>query len=76
MAELRAYHCNGGTVEVKHIKKAQDLYRLTKKTLGRVTRNFEKVSKERLHNITVLNYGKVSQLSRALKYIRNSNYIF
>lgn len=76
MTELRAYHCNGGTIEVKHITKTQDSYRLTKKTLGRVTKSFKKVSKEILHNITVLNYGKVSQLSRLLKNVRNSGYIF
>jgi len=75
MAELRAYHCNGGTVEVKHIKKAQDSYRLTKKILGQVTKRFKKVSKDKLHNITVLNYGKVSQLSRLLKNVKNSGYI-
>jgi len=62
MAELRAYYCNGVTVEVKHIKKAKDTYRLTKKTLGRITKDYEKVSEEILHNITVFNHGKVSQL--------------
>jgi len=76
MAELRAYHCNGGTVEAKHIKKGQGSYRITKKALGEVTRSFRKVSKEILHNITVLNYGKVSQLSRVLRNIRNGGYIF
>jgi len=76
MAELRAYHCNGGIVESKHIKKTQDSYRLTKKTLVQVTSRFKKVSRERLNNITVLNYGKVSQLSRLLKNVRNSGYIF
>jgi len=75
MAELRAYHCNGGTVEVKHINKGQESYKLTKKTLGQVTRSFKKASEEIMHNIPVLNYGKVSQLSRVLKNIRNSGYI-
>lgn len=76
MAELRAYHCSGGKIEVKHIKKAEAPYRLTKKTIGRVTGSFKNASKEILHNITVLNNGKVSQLTRLLKNVRNRGYIF
>ena len=76
MAELRAYHCNGGTVEVKHIKKSQYSYRLTKKALERATKSFKKVSKEKFNNITILNFGKVNQLSRLLRNVRNSGYIF
>jgi len=71
MAELRAYHCNGGTIEVKHINKGQETYRLAKKKLERVRKTFKKASEEIMNNITVLNHGKVSQLSRTLKNLRN-----
>jgi hypothetical protein len=75
MAELRAYCCNGGHVETKHIKKTESIYRVTKKSLDKVTKGYRKASEEIIHNITALNTGKVSQLSRMLKGIRNSGYI-
>jgi hypothetical protein len=75
MAELRAYCCNGGHIETKHIKKTEASYKVTKKMLDKVSRVYRKASQEMIHNITVLNNGKVSQLSRALRGFRNSGYI-
>lgn len=75
MAELRAYCCNGGHVETKHIKKAEACYKVTKKMLNRVTKVYRKASQEMIHNITAINNGKVNQLSRALRSVRNSGYI-
>ncbi|NLK34975.1 MAG: hypothetical protein GX301_05930 [Gracilibacteraceae bacterium] len=75
MAELRAYCCNGGHIETKHIKKTEASYKVTKKILDKVSKSYRITSKEMIHNITVLNNGKVSQLSRALRGFRNSGYI-
>lgn len=75
MAELRAYCCNGGHVETKHIKKAEACYKVTKKMLNRVTKVYRKASQEMIHNITAINNGKINQLSRALRSVRNSGYI-
>jgi len=75
MAELRAYCCNGGHIETKHIKKTEASYKVTKKMLDKVSRVYRKASQEMIHNITVLNNGKVSQLSRALRGFRNSGNI-
>jgi hypothetical protein len=75
MAELRAYCCSGGHVESKHVKRSEVSYKATKKLLNKVTKAYRKASKEMTHNIIVLNNGKVSQLSRTLRSIRNSGYI-
>jgi hypothetical protein len=75
MAELRAYCCNGGHVETKHIKKSESSYKVTKKILDKVSKVYRRASNEVLNNITALNTGKVSQLSRMLKGIKNSGYI-
>jgi hypothetical protein len=75
MAELRAYCCNGGHIETKHIKKTEASYKVTKKILDKASKSYRITSKEMIHNITVLNNGKVSQLSRALRGFRNSGYI-
>jgi hypothetical protein len=47
MAELRAYCCNGGRIETKYIKKTESIYRVTKKTLDKVSKGYRKVSKRR-----------------------------
>jgi len=75
MSELRAFCCSGGHVETKHIKKSETSYKVTRKLLNKVTKAYGKASNEMIHNIVVLNNGKVSQLSRTLKNIRNSGYI-
>jgi hypothetical protein len=75
MAELRAYCCNGGHVETRHINKSESSYKITKKALDKVSKVYRKASNELLNNITVLNIGKISQLSRMLKGIKNSGYI-
>jgi len=74
MAELRAYCCNGGHVGTKHIKKADVTYKVTKRMLDKVSAAYRKASKEIIHNITVINNGKVNQLYRALRSIKNSGY--
>lgn len=43
--------------------------------LDKVSNAYRKVSREMIHNITIINNGKVSQLSRALRCIRNSGNI-
>jgi len=75
MAELRAYCCNGGHIETKHIKKTETSYKVTKKMLDKVSKAYNTASKEMIHNITALNNGKVSQLYRVLRGFRNSGYI-
>jgi len=75
MAELRAYCCSGGHIETKHIKKAEISYKVTKKLLDKVSKSYRTASKEIIHNITVLNNGKVNQLYRVLRSVRNSGYI-
>jgi hypothetical protein len=75
MAELRAYCCSGGHIEVKHIKKTEGTYKVTKKMLDKVSKAYKKASKEIVHNITVINNGKVNQLTRALRNLRNGGYI-
>jgi len=75
MAELRAYCCNGGHIETKHIKKSESTYKITKKALDKLSKVYRKASNEVLDNITALNTGKVSQLSRMLKGIKNSGFI-
>jgi len=75
MAELRAYCCSGGHVEIRHIKKTEAPYKVKKKVLDKVSKAYRKASGEMIHNITVLNRGKISQLSRALRNVRNSGYI-
>jgi hypothetical protein len=75
MAELRAYCCNGGHIETKLIKKTEASYKVTKKMLDKVSKVYRKAFQEMIHNSTVLNNGKVSQLSRTLRGFRNSGYI-
>jgi hypothetical protein len=75
MAELRAYCCSGGHIGTKHIKKSEESYKVTKKILNKVSKSYRIASKEMIHNITVLNNGKVSQLYRVLRSIKNSGYI-
>jgi len=75
MAELRAYCCSGGHIRTKHIKKSEESYKVTKKILNKVSKSYRIASKEMIHNITVLNNGKVSQLYRVLRSIKNSGYI-
>ena len=71
MAELRAYCCSGGRIEPKHVKKTETSYKLTKKMLNKVAKAYRKESNEIIHNIVVLNNGKVNELFRELKSIRN-----
>jgi hypothetical protein len=73
MAELRAYCCSGGHIETKHIKKTEVSYKVPKKMLDKVSKVYRKASKEIVHNITIINNGKVNQLSRALRNLRNGN---
>ena len=75
MAELRAYCCSGGHIEVKHIKKTEGTYKVTKKMLDKVSKAYKKASKEIVHNITVINNGKVNQLTRVLRSLRDGGYI-
>ena len=75
MAELRAYCCSGGHVETKHMRKAEASYKLSKKILNKVSRSYRNTPKEVLHNITVLNIGRVDSLSRALRGLKSSGYI-
>ena len=75
MAELRAYCCNGGHIETKHIKKAEATYKVPKKTMDKVSKVYRKAYEEIIHNIIVLNNGKVNQLFRTLRSVKNSGYI-
>ena len=75
MAELRAYCCSGGHVETKHMRKAEASYKLSKKILNKVSRSYRNTPKEVLHNITVLNIGRVDSLSRALRGLKSSGHI-
>lgn len=75
MAELRAYCCNGGHIETKHIKKAEATYKVPKKTMDKVSKVYRKAYEEMIHNIIVLNNGKVNQLFRTLRSVKNSGYI-
>ena len=55
MVELPVYHCDGGTVEVKLIKKSPRLIQINKKDLGASNKKFQESLKREIHNITVLN---------------------
>lgn len=67
MAELRAYCCSSRHIETKHIKKTEAPCKVTEKVLNKVSRAYRKASEDMIYNIAVLNHGKVSQLSSALK---------
>jgi len=60
MAELRAYCCNDGHIEAKHIRKTEVTYKVSKEIVDKVSKSYKKASKEMIHNIAVLNNGKVS----------------
>jgi len=75
MAELRAYCCSGGHIEPKHVKKSETSFKVTKQMLKKVAKAYRRASNEMIHNIEVLNNGKVNELYRVLKNIRNGGYI-
>lgn len=76
MAELRAYYCNGGRIEAKHLKRTEDCYRPSKEVFRKATKVFRDFSMEKLNNIAILRNGKVTPLFRCLKNIQNSGYVF
>lgn len=75
MAELRAYYCNGGRIEVKHLKSAEECYRPSKKVLEKAAKAFRNFGMEKLNNIALLRYSKVTPLFRCLKTIQYSGYV-
>lgn len=75
MAELRAYYCNGGHIEAKHLKRMEERYRPSKKVLEKAAKAFRNISMEKLNNIALLRYGKITPLFRCLKTIQYSGYV-
>lgn len=76
MAELRAYYCNGGRVEARHLESEEEPYKLSRKVLGKATRAFRDFGMEKLNNIVLLRNGKVTPLFRHLKNIQYDGYLF
>ena len=74
MVELRVYCCNGGHVETKHIRKSKGSYKVTKKVLSKATKVYKNASRELIHNIALLNSGKVTLLTRTLRSIRDNGF--
>jgi hypothetical protein len=74
MVELRVYCCNGGHVETKHIRKSEGFYKVTKKVLSKATKVYKDASRELIHNITLLNSGKVTLLTQTLRSIRDNGF--
>lgn len=76
MAELRAYYCNGGCVEARHLGGKEEPYKLSRKVLDKATKAFRNFGMEKLNNIVLLHNGKVTPLFRCLKEIQYGGYLF
>jgi len=77
MAELRAFHSNGGKVELRHLRTQKPShYKLNQKQLARAKKAFKNYEMGFVNNMPVLNRGKVLFIQKYLKDVRNSGYVF
>lgn len=75
MTQLRAYCCNGGRLEVKHLKSTKEYYRPSKKVFQKATKAFRNFNMKKLNNIALLKYGKVTPLFCLIKTIKHRVYV-
>ncbi|MHB8156094.1 MAG: ISLre2 family transposase [Desulfocucumaceae bacterium] len=75
MAELRAFHANGGIVAVEHLRAKKADSSFIKKAMKRAQKVFHGISSKTLDNLTAKNIGKVNPLFKILRSIQQGGLI-
>ncbi|MHB8172106.1 MAG: ISLre2 family transposase [Thermincolia bacterium] len=70
MAKLRAYCGSGGQIELKHIKKTEACYRVTRKVLEKAAESYKRIAMENQDNVTMLARGKVVPFFKNLRVLQ------